>query len=232
MEIKGINFSDVAEYEKDKEALLNLLSKITIPKIIKNRLDASGKVKVAERENIIGAIGRTCNFGLVRSRRVGYTTSRPSEKWKEIHKAIFQFGNHVCPPGMDITSITLNHGVKAKKHVDSFNVGDSVIVGIGNYDGGKLRVYDGGRDSEVYTAYDIKDKPLMFNGAKLAHETEDFTGDRYTIIYYSQRPKKIPWTSDIVINGSGIVFTPSSPPQIACVQSASAFSEQVHSPSH
>jgi len=205
MEIKCIKFSEQSVYERDKQALLDLLSKVKIPKIIKNRVDISGNIIVAERENIIGGIGRTCNFGLVRSRRIGYTTSACSQKWKEINLAIFQFGNHVCPPGMDITSITLNHGVKAKKHVDSFNVGDSVIVGIGNYEGGKLRVYDGGRDSETYTAYDIHDKPLMFNGAKFAHETEDFTGDRYTIIYYSQRPKKIPWTSDIVINGSGIV---------------------------
>jgi hypothetical protein len=220
MEIKGIKFLEESVYERDKQALLDLLSKVKIPKIVKNRVDLSGNVLIAERENIIGSIGRTCNFGLVRSRRIGYTTSACSQKWKEIHLALFQFGNHVCPPGMDITSITLNHGVKAKKHVDSFNVGDSVIVGIGNYDGGKLRVYEGGRDSEVYTAYDIHDKPLMFNGAKFAHETEDFTGDRYTIIYYSQRPKKIPWTSDIIVNGSGIVFTPSSPPQIACVQSA------------
>lgn len=210
MEIKSINFLDLSEYEKDKQNLLGLLSKVVIPKISKNRVDASGNILVAERENIIGAIGRTCNFGLVRSRRIGYTTSRPSQKYPEIYKAIFKFGNHVCPPGMDITSITLNHGVKAKKHVDSFNVGDSVIVGIGDYEGGKLRVYDGGRDSETYTAHDIHDKPLMFNGAKYAHETEDFTGTRYTIIYYSQRPKKIPWTSDIVINGSGIpVLTPS-----------------------
>jgi hypothetical protein len=231
MEIKGIKFLEQSVYERDKEALLELLSKITIPKIIKNRLDASGNIKVAERENIIGAIGRTCNFGLVRSRRVGYTTSRHSQKWKDLNLAIFQFGNHVCPPGMDITSITLNYGVKAKKHVDSFNVGESVIVGIGNYEGGKLRVYDGGRDSEVYTAFDIKDQPLMFNGAKLAHETEDFTGDRYTIIYYSQRPKKIPWTSDIKVNGSGIVFTPSLPPRSEHDLSASESSERDHSPS-
>jgi hypothetical protein len=210
MEIKSINFLDTSEYEKDKKILLDLLSKIVIPKITKNRVDALGNITTPEREKIIGAIGRTCNFGLVRSRRIGYTKSRPSQKYPEIYNAIFKFGNHVCPPGMDITSITLNHGVKAKKHVDSFNVGDSVIVGIGDYDGGKLRVYDAGIDSETYTAYDIRDKPLMFNGAKYAHETEDFTGNRYTIIYYSQRPKKIPWTSDIVINGSGIpVLTPS-----------------------
>jgi len=204
MEVKTISFSDKDAYEKDKDNLLKMLKGITVPMISKNRIDASGNILLRARENIIGAIGRTCNFGLVRSRRFGYTTSRHSVKWTDLHKAIFQFGNHVCPAGMDITSITLNHNVKAKKHVDSFNVGGSVIVGIGDYKDGKLRVYEGGKESETYTAYDIQDKPLMFNGAMYAHETEDFTGDRYTIIYYSQRPKKIPWISDIIINGTGI----------------------------
>ena len=101
---------------------------------------------------------------------------------------------------MDVTSITLNHGVKAKKHKDGFNIGDSVIVGIGEYEEGKLRVYS---DETQYVAYDIKDKPLMFNGAVLAHETEDFTGDRYTIIIYSQRPKNRTWTVEIPVVGTG-----------------------------
>ena len=208
--IKTVNLVDQELYEAEKKALLKLLEGVRIPPIAKNRVDLSGNIIVPERENIIGRIGRTCNFGLVRSRRVGYCNSRHSLKWPEIHKAIFNFGNHVCPPGMDVTSITLNYGVKAKKHVDSFNVGDSVIVGIGEYVEGKLRVFDGGKECETYTAYDIKDKPLMFNGAKLAHETEDFTGNRYTIIYYSQRPKKAPWTPDILINGTGVTSTVST----------------------
>ena len=208
--VKSINFLDRAAYEKDKAELIALLDSVKIPPITKNRVDLSGNIIVPERENIIGPIGRTCNFGLTRSRRTGYCLSRHSLKWPELYKAIFNFGNHVCPVGMDVTSVTLNYGVKAKKHVDSFNVGDSVIVGIGEYEGGKLRVYEGGKESDTYTSYNIRDEPLMFNGAKLAHETEDFTGSRYTIIYYSQRPKKIPWTSDIVINGSGITSTVST----------------------
>jgi hypothetical protein len=205
--IKSINFSDRTAYDNDKEALIKLLDSITIPPITKNRIDLSGNIIIPERENIIGRIGRTCNFGLVRGRATGYCLSRHSKKWPNVYKAIFDFGNHVCPVGMDVTSVTLNYGVKAKKHVDSFNVGDSVIVGIGEYEGGKLRVYEGGNACESYTAYNIRDAPLMFNGAKLAHETEDFTGSRYTIIYYSQRPKKIPWTSDITVTGTATTST-------------------------
>ena len=200
--IKSINFLNRELYEKDKAELIALLDSVTIPTITKNRLDLSGNILIPERENIIGPIGRTCNFGLVRGRATGYCLSRHSKKWPKLYKAVFDFGNHVCPVGMDVTSVTLNYGVKAKKHVDSFNVGDSVIVGIGEYEGGKLRVYEGGKTCETYTSYNIRDEPLMFNGAKLAHETEDFTGSRYTIIYYSQRPKKIPWTADIVVTGT------------------------------
>jgi hypothetical protein len=205
--IKLINFADRTAYEKDKEELIKLLDSITIPPITKNRVDLSGNITAREREYIIGRIGRTCNFGLTRRRDAGYCLSRYSIKWPKIHKAIFDFGNHVCPAGMDVTSVTLNYGVKAKKHVDSFNVGDSVIVGIGEYEGGKLRVYEDDKTCESYTAYNIRDAPLMFNGAKLAHETEDFTGSRYTIIYYSHRPKKIPWTSDIIIAGTATTST-------------------------
>lgn len=198
--ISSIRILDREKYETDKKELLEILKTITIPVIAKNRFK-DGKLFVRNRENIIGRIGRTCNFGLVRSRKYGYGNSRYSKKWPELNKSIFKFVNHICPVGLDITSITLNHGVKAKKHKDGFNIGDSVIVGIGDYEEGKLRVYT---DETQYVAHDIKDKPLMFNGAELAHETEDFTGDRYTIIIYSQRPRYRPWTVDIPVIGTGV----------------------------
>jgi hypothetical protein len=198
--INTVRITDPAKYEEDKTKLLEILKSVTIPPIAKSRYK-DGKVTQRNRDLIIGGIGRTCNFGLVRSRIYGYRNSRYDTKWPELYRSIFAFANHICPAGMDVTSITLNHGVKAKKHRDGFNIGDSVIVGIGDYDGGKLRVYSNDTD---YVAHDIKDKPLMFNGAVLAHETEDFTGDRYTIIIYSQRPKSQPWTNDIPVVGSGI----------------------------
>jgi hypothetical protein len=197
--INSVRILDKEQYETDKKDLLEILKSKTIPVIAKNRY-RDGKIIVFNRENIIGPIGRTCNFGLVRSRQFGYRTSRFSKKWPELNKSIFKFVNHICPAGMDVTSITLNHGVKAKKHKDGFNIGDSVIVGIGEYEEGKLRVYS---DETQYVAHDIKDKPLMFNGALLAHETEDFTGDRYTIIIYSHRPKKRTWTVEIPVVGTG-----------------------------
>ena len=191
----------MSAYEKDRSELITLLNTFKIPIIAKNRVHKkTGKI-VLQREHIIGSIGRTCNFGLTRSRRTGYCNSQYSTKRPDLYKKIFDFGKHVCPPGMDVTSVTLNLGVKAKKHIDGFNVGESVIVGIGDYTNGKLRVYSSESD---YVAYDIQNKPLMFNGAVLPHETEDFEGERYTIIYYSMRPKNREWTVDHPITGTGV----------------------------
>ena len=201
--INTVNIANVEEYEKDREELLTLLRTFRIPTITKNRINkTTGEIIIKERENIIGRIGRTCNFGLTRSRRTGYCNSRHCLKRPDVYKKIFDFGKHVCPAGMDVTSVTLNLGVKAKKHIDSFNVGDSVIVGIGNYTNGKLRVYSSDSD---YVAHDILNKPLMFNGSVFPHETEDFEGERYTIIYYSMRPKNREWTVDYPISGTAIV---------------------------
>lgn len=205
MTISVLHIVDREAYESDKKTLLEMLDTITIPKIERNRRDTDGNVIVRNREAIIGTEGRTCNFGLIRGRQIGYAVSKYSIKYPRIYRAIFDFAKHVCPPGMDVTSVTLNYGVKAKKHKDSFNVGDSVIVGISDYQGGKLRVYTSETD---YTAYDIKDTPLMFNGSELAHETEDFSGERYTIIYYSQRPKNREWTVEFPVVGTAQCLEP------------------------
>lgn len=169
-------------YCEAREKLLNALTSITVPKIARSRTTASGKY-ISQRDSVIGNIGRTQNFGFGQARAKGYCTMVSTLKHPEVMKALVEFGNLAVPPGFFYNMITLNHGVKAKKHTDGKNVGDSVIVGIGNYTGGALRLYD---SETTYTTYSIKDAPLIFNGSQIAHETEDFEGDRYTIIYYKQ----------------------------------------------
>jgi hypothetical protein len=102
---------------------------------------------------------------------------------------LIEYGNVVAPEGWTYTTITLNHGVQAKKHRDPRNVGKSIIVGFGDYEGGALRVWD--PNDENPQDLDLKDKPTMFNGALLPHETQPFTGDRYTVIYYRHKYKGV-----------------------------------------
>lgn len=79
-------------------------------------------------------------------------------------------------PNFTFSSITLNKNVLCPPHKDSNNFGYSYIIGLGNYRGGELIINN--------NKFDIHNKWLKFNGHD-THWTEFFTGDRYTIVYYT-----------------------------------------------
>lgn len=186
------------EYEEAKQELLEELEKVTIPKIKRSRM-YNGHL-IAQRDRIIGTIGRTENFGFGRTRRKGYTTLAANKKNPELFRALVRFGNATVPKGWAYQTITLNDGVKAKKHIDGQNVGKSVIVGIGDYEGGNVRVYD--EDGKDFESIDVQNSPLMFNGALLPHETEPFKGQRYTIIFFRQKAEGT--VPGVTMEGSGV----------------------------
>jgi len=74
--------------------------------------------------------------------------------------------------------------VKANKHKDSKNLGRSVIIGIGDFKGGDIKVWDAeDKDPKVF---DLHDKPVFFNGGLLFHQTTPFSGERFTMVFYKQ----------------------------------------------
>ena len=182
--IEQLPIRDRKEYEEARADLLEELSKVTIPKIMKSTYDEEGNVITSNRDRIIGSIGRTTNFGFGRTRS-GYKPYATNKRAPELFRALVRFGNLVVPKGWKYQSITLNHGVRAKKHVDGQNNGRSVIIGIGDYTGGAVNVFK--EDGSNRKPVDVKDKPLMFNGAIYPHSTTPFKGERYTIIFFRQR---------------------------------------------
>jgi hypothetical protein len=179
--------------EAAKAALLALLPTITIPPL---RVPSTATVQSGRyagtlnktRGMKIGTIGRTCTFGFGRTRR-GFVEFVRNARHPEVYKALIEYGRCVVPTGFFFNTITLNKGVQALKHIDGLNVGMSIIVSFGVHTGGKLRVYS--TDTE-FEAMDIHDKPLMFNGSLLAHETEPFEGERWSIVFYKQRDDPLP----------------------------------------
>jgi hypothetical protein len=155
--------------------LLEALRETTIPTIGKD----SG------RGGTIGTIGRTITFGFGNTRR-GYKEFVKNKEHPELLRLLAEFGNSVVPKGWEYNAITLNEGVKANKHKDSKNIGQSVIIGIGDYTGGDVRVWD--KDDKNPISFNIKLRPTMFNGGLLYHQTAPFKGERYTMIFYKQHP--------------------------------------------
>ena len=81
------------------------------------------------------------------------------------------------------TSIQFNKSHRAAYHVDAKNVGESYIIGVGDYKGGELIVYD--RHGKNPKKKNIKNRFFKFNGSIYPHETAEFTGNRFTMVFYN-----------------------------------------------
>jgi hypothetical protein len=180
--IKHIPIRHKKQFNDAKQWFLEEVEKVTIPKILRSQV-IDGKL-IAQRDRIIGTVGRTTNFGFIKT-RAGYKAAANNARYPELLNAIIALGNQVVPKGWKYSAITLNHNVKAKKHKDGSNVGDSVIVAVGEFEGGGLYVYD--PDGKNETLLDIKDNPYMFNGSIYPHKTQPFKGNRYTLVFFNMK---------------------------------------------
>ena len=105
--------------------------------------------------------------------------------------------------GAEFTSIQLNKDYASTIHVDKNNVGESLILGLGDYTGGELWVYDpkGRVPMEVTravpgwpklkigsivtgTIHDVKRTWVRFDGRR-PHATMPIEGSRYTLIFFT-----------------------------------------------
>ena len=84
-------------------------------------------------------------------------------------------------PKFIFNSVYITKNCQSKPHVDSSNVGDSIIVTVGKFEKGNLYVV---QDDLSTTLFDIKKNSLQFNGVRHPHYTQEFTGTRYSLIFY------------------------------------------------
>jgi len=128
--------------------------------------------------------GRSQCFGMVRKRSMAPDLSRQSWLDPQLHYLLMKFAALNVP--IPFTSIQVNDSLKCASHKDKHNEGDSYIVGFGQYTGGELILKDHGE-------FNIRHRPLLFNGSEIEHETKDFTGRRWTIVFHTLvSPPKFP----------------------------------------
>jgi hypothetical protein len=86
------------------------------------------------------------------------------------------------------TSVQVNDSYLCAAHKDKHNLGNSYIVGFGPYTGGEL-VLKNPTDKE----YNIRHRPILFDGSQIEHYTKQFSGRRWTIVYHTLvSPTKFP----------------------------------------
>ena len=169
-----IDVSD--EYIELRDELIEALDKVGMAKC---------KIPPRIKPNYL-AISKVVNFGRGFRRSLGYGDYKANRTYPKAYELLKQFIFYINPE-LEYEAITINRDVCMMKHRDSHNDTPSIFMCIGDYVGGGLIVYD---ENDKPSLYDSKDKIIEFNGYKYAHETEEFSGRRYSIIIYSSRKPK------------------------------------------
>ena len=107
-------------------------------------------------------------------------TSQYNKKFPELHLACRRLIAAV-DKGFTWNCIQINKNQQAALHWDSYNEGPSVIVGLGDYEGGALMLHY--EDGPV--PYSVKERFIHFDG-RVPHSTEQFSSPpRYTLVFFS-----------------------------------------------
>jgi hypothetical protein len=119
---------------------------------------------------------------------MGVGLSSNSTKFPHVYQALLQLGSCFDFP---FESITINKNLCCLPHLDKNNVGDSIIVSLGNFRGGEIGVAVQPKAAAgLPMKFQINRRPLLFNGSKLVHWTEPFEGERYSIVFFNMKQKK------------------------------------------
>jgi len=162
----------------------NKINQFSIPKNTFNELyEMLNKIKVPFKiikNNRLGfPIHRGCMFGIVRGRYNGKIgESRMSLKYPNIYNEMVRIGKMICP--FEFKSIQLNHNLVCPKHKDKNNVGVSLLVSFGEYEGCNIVIES--------KEYNTNCNPVIFNGAEMEHSNSEFIGDKnnkYSLVYFS-----------------------------------------------
>ena len=147
------------------------------------------------RPNTWKGRGKSWLFGMVLDKRRGWkiqpspANSEYPEVYKQLQDLMKTHDEH-----FSWTTINVNLNIRCKDHVDKGNLGDSIIVGLGDYQGGEFVLkktpipltFSSSPPPIVpicrhETKYNIKRNFVRFCAKSQKHATEPFTGNRLSI---------------------------------------------------
>lgn len=140
----------------------------------------TGKIKLA---NYVGNMCESITFGITKpyfKKDAKYQPRQANTLYPKLYIDLKLIAKTLFPE-FEYNTITLNHNLQCKPHKDKKNVGNSIIIGFGNYTGGELVIED--------EKFNIRHIPLKFNGALKEHWVEPFKGDRWTAVYFNTKIK-------------------------------------------
>jgi hypothetical protein len=133
-------------------------------------------------------------LGVVNARANGIVVSSFALDRPRLTELLARFARQYVP-GFQFTSIQVNKNYMSAMHTDKNNLGNSYIVGVGDYTDGALWVH--GQDD-----VQCHDKWVQFDG-NLPHCTLPYTGTRYTLIYFSNQSYELLGSSHLKRSQAG-----------------------------
>lgn len=126
-------------------------------------------------------------FGMIKdinTRRI--QPARGSRFYPEIDALLRKIAAEHFPRDFTYTNFQINKNVNCKMHYDKKNKGNSYTFTLGDFtSGGHLQLED--------KTVDVYKRPYCFDGSKVLHSTQDWSGgDRYCIIFYTGPDLKNP----------------------------------------
>lgn len=122
--------------------------------------------------------GRSQAFGIVNRRCLPPDYSRQNWLRPYLYHLLLEFGKKYVQ--IPFNSITVNQNYRADKHRDKNNRGESFLVGFGSYTGGDLLIHEG----DLSGNHSIWCKPIVADFSKILHSVAQFTGERYSLVFY------------------------------------------------
>lgn len=160
-------------------------------------------------------------IGAIRRRCGGYGLTPPTKHYPNFVRLLCQWlkDNRLeLKLGCDfkVSAINLNANYAGARHRDQNNEGPSVIRAVGDFKGGKLmywpsdtqrprpKVQELNKDDCI--TFDIKSQTTIFDGTR-AHEVQDFTGTRYSIVFFTASGfQKVPKENQKYLLSLGMPF--------------------------
>ena len=91
-----------------------------------------------------------------------------------------------CDEKIEVDQVQINKNWQSPPHRDSGNVGESWIIGLGDYIGGETVV----EYPREHIEYNIKNSFVKFNGSRYTHWTMPYEGKRYSLVFYNHSKAK------------------------------------------
>ena len=104
----------------------------------------------------------------------------------ELKSILQELVNLHCSEPFTIDQVQINKNWQSPPHKDAGNVGESWIIGLGDYEGGETVV----EYPKEHIEYNIKNTFVKFNGSKYTHWTKPYDGKRYSLVFYNHSKTK------------------------------------------